>query len=118
MVFPQEEGGDRRIQQKIQVSDLQDQREEGSAVHHRTFHKLCAGSSSQHRQTSPALDKERSGTTVSTGLLEKLICVIETLVMVALFSSHVKLNSQKRETSVRREILDNDYVCVCLLNIF
>lgn len=38
--------------------------------------------------------------------------------MVALFSSHVKLNSQKRETSVRREILDNDYVCVCLLNIF
>lgn len=36
--------------------------------------------------------------------------------MVVLF--YVKLNSQKRETSVRSDILDNDYVCVCLLNIF
>lgn len=86
VVFPEEKAGDWWIQQEIQVSDLQDQREEGSAVHNRTFHKLCAGSSSQHRQPSPALDKERTGTSVSAGLLEKLICVIQTLVlMVVLF---------------------------------
>lgn len=86
VVFPQEKAGDWWIQQEIQVSDLQDQREEGSAVHNRTFHKLCAGSSSQHRQPSPALDKKRTGTSVSAGLLEKLICVIQTLVlMVVLF---------------------------------
>jgi len=42
----------------LPVSDVQDGRAEGHAVHHRTFHQLRDRRVSAHRQTTRSLDHE------------------------------------------------------------
>lgn len=74
VVFPEKEIGNWRVRQAVQVSDLQDKWEEGSVVHHGPLHELCVGSVSTDGQAGPTLGQERTGTSVSAGLLKLTLC--------------------------------------------
>ena len=51
----------------LRVTSVQDEREEGGAVHHRPLHQLRHGDATPHRQEARTLDREGSGPPVPAG---------------------------------------------------